>query len=182
MPLVRRDPPRQSNGSTCFEPDCPKGADDLGLALGTEKDLRVREALLAALLAIADPSAAAALAQHLRSEDASLRNACIETLQAMPPVAASVLPGLLADPDPDVRLLATEIVRTQPTEAANDLLAGLLYAETHPNVCGAAVEVLAEVGTADAAPALLAARTRFASEAFLPLAIDTVLTRLGPGR
>lgn len=182
MPLVRRDPPRPRIGSTPSEPARPEAADDLGLALEKEKDLRRREALLAALLAISDPSAAEALALHLRSEDAWLRNACIETLQAMPAAAASVLPGLLSDPDPDVRLLATEIVRTQPTEAASDLLAGLLDAETHPNVCGAAVEVLAEVGTADAMPALLAARARFASEAFLPLAIDTVLARLGSGR
>ncbi|WP_375410143.1 HEAT repeat domain-containing protein [uncultured Methylobacterium sp.] len=205
MPLVRRDPSLSTEGATAFEPrrdlveptlgdaaarlaaaqamaGRPDAADGLGLALESEKDPRVREALLAALLAISDPSAAAALAQHLRSEDAWLRNACIETLQEMPPAAASVLPGLLADPDPDVRLLATEIVRTQPTEAANHFLTGLLDAETNPNVCGAAVEVLAEVGTADAAPALLAARARFASTAFLPLAIDTVLARLGPGR
>ena len=128
-----------------------------------------REALLAALLAIADPSAAAALARHLRSEDAGLRNACVETLQAMPAAAASVLPALLADLDPDVRLLATEIVRTQPTADANRFLAGLLDAETQPNVCGAAVEVLAEVGTVDAVPALRTVRTRFAAEAFLPL-------------
>lgn len=182
MPLVRRDPPLPTITSASAGPDRPKGADDLGLALERENDLRGREAILAALLAIADPSAAAALARHLRSEDAWLRNACIETLQAMPAAAASVLPGLLSDPDPDVRLLATEVVRTQPTEAANVSLAGLLDAETHPNVCAAAVEVLAEVGTADAAPALLNARTRFASEAFLPLAIDTVLARLGRGR
>ncbi|MCJ2016435.1 HEAT repeat domain-containing protein [Methylobacterium sp. E-065] len=156
--------------------------EELGAALGSEGDLRRREALLASLLAIADASAAAALAQHLRSEDAGLRNACIETLQAMPDAALSVLPGLLSDPDPDVRLLATEIARTQPAEAANALLARLLEAETHPNVCGAAVEVLAEVGTSGAVKALRITRARFASEAFLPMAIDTVLARIGPGR
>lgn len=182
MPLVRRDPPPPTIAATASTPDRHRDADDLGLALGTEKDPRAREALLAALLAIADPSTAAALARHLRSEDAGLRNTCIEALQSMPAAAGSVLPGLLSDPDPDVRLLATEIVRTQPTGPANEWLAGLLDVETHPNVCGAAVEVLAEVGTPDAIPALLAARTRFASEAFLPLAIDTVLARLGQGR
>jgi HEAT repeat protein len=199
MPLVRRAPcppegqsvstldasPRDhQSGASGAEAEAsrPDSADDLGNALGTEKDPRRREALLAALLATADPAAAEALARHLRSEDAWLRNACIEALQAMPPAAASVLPGLLSDPDHDVRLLATEIARTQPVEEANVLLAALLETETHPNVCGAAVEVLAEVGTADAMPALLAVRIRFASEAFLPLAIDAVLARLGSGR
>ncbi|MBB2961156.1 HEAT repeat domain-containing protein [Methylobacterium sp. R2-1] len=182
MPLVRRDPPHRAEDASVSEPDCPEASHDLGLALEGEKDLRRREALLAKLLALSDASAAAELARHLRSEEAGLRNACMETLQAMPAAAASVLPGLLCDQDPDVRLLATEIVRAQPTETANRLLAALLDVETHPNVCGAAVEVLAEVGTADAIPALRAVRTRFASEAFLPLAIDTVLTRLAPGR
>jgi HEAT repeat protein len=181
MPLVRRDPPRPMEGSTASGPDHSETSHDLGLALSAEKDLRFREAILAKLLAIADASAAAALARHIRSEDAGLRSACIETLQAMPIAASSVLPDLLSDPDADVRLLATEIVRTQPAEAANALLAALLDAETHPNVCGAAVEVLADVGTADAVPALRTARTRFATEAFLPLAIDTVLARLGTG-
>lgn len=182
MPLVRREPPPQTIASTATETSRHKDADGLSLALETEKDLRAREALLAALVAIADPSAAAALARHLRSENAWLRNSCIEALLAMPAAAGSVLPGLLADPDPDVRLLATEIARTQPTELANALLGSLLDTETHPNVCGAAVEVLAEVGTPTAIPALLAARNRFASEAFLPLAIDTVLARLGQRR
>ena len=182
MPLVRRDPPPPTISATASTPDRQRDADDLGFDLGTEKDPRARETLLATLVAIADPSAAVALARHLRSEDAGLRNACIEALQSMPAAAGSVLPGLLSDPDPDVRILATEIVRTQPTGPANGWLAGLLDVETHPNVCGAAVEVLAEVGTPDAIPALLAARTRFASEAFLPLAIDTVLARLDKGR
>ena len=181
MPLVRRDPPRPMGGTNGSGAEREEAADELGVALGTAKDLRAREDLLARLLSLGDASAAAALARHLRSEDAGLRNACIEALQALPAAASSLLPDLLSDPDTDVRLLATEIVRAQPTEAANRLLASLLERETHPNVCGAAVEVLAEVGTSDAIPALQAARTRFAREAFLPLAIDTVLARLGTG-
>lgn len=178
MPLVRRDPvPAAKAVGTASE--APR---DLATALGREKDLRNREAILARLLAIADDTAAAALAGHLSSEDAGLRNACIETLQAMPGPALSVLPDLLADPDADVRILATEIARTQPTGTANALLARLLERESHPNVCGAAVEVLAEVGSQKAVPALTAAKARFAGEAFLSMAIDTALARIGSGR
>ncbi|WP_336489619.1 HEAT repeat domain-containing protein [Methylobacterium nigriterrae] len=181
MPLVRPHPPHPTRSAATPVVGRSETADELGAALGTESDPRAREALLAALLAIADDAAAAALARHLRSENAGLRNACIEALQAMPFAAFSVLPALLADADPDVRLLATEIARAQPTETANALLAALLAGEAHPNVCGAAVEVLAEVGTAEAVPALRAARARFAKEAFLPMAIDTVLARLASG-
>ncbi|WCS23773.1 HEAT repeat domain-containing protein [Methylobacterium sp. NMS14P] len=178
MPLVRRDPIPAAKAVGAASED-PR---DLAAALGREKNLRSREAILARFLAIANDAAAAALAGHLRSEDAGLRNACIETLQAMPGPALSVLPDLLADPDADVRLLATEIARTQPTGTANDLLARFLEGETHPNVCGAAVEVLAEVGSPEAVPALTAAKARFADEAFLSMAIDTVLARIGSGR
>ena len=53
----------------------------------------------------------------------------------------------LADGDPDVRILATELARNMPAADATHLLCGLLEHEQHPNVCAAAVEVLAEVGT-----------------------------------
>ena len=180
MPLVRRDPSAPPKGES-ITPSV-RSAEELGAALESMRDLRGREALLAALLALADASAAAARARHLRSEDAGLRHARLQKLQARPPAAHPVRTGLLADPDPDVRLLATEVARAQPNEVASGLLARLLEGETHPNVCGAAVEVLAEVGMADALPALRAVRARFASEPFLPMAVDTVVARIGAGR
>ena len=202
MPLIRRDPP-------CRQPQQPRpagspadldaaeperrlaairalsgtseGAERLGQALGTETVLRLRDAILAGLVAHADAGAAAALAAHLRSDDAGLRNSCIEALQEIPAAALPILPDLLADADPDVRLLAAEVARTQPPEIASALLARLLGTELHPNVCAAAVEVLAESGTAEAVPSLRAARARFAADPFLPGAIDTVLASLVAG-
>jgi FOG: HEAT repeat len=58
------------------------------------------------------------------------------------------------DGDSDVRLLATELARNMPAENATQLLCRLLEHEQHPNVCAAAIDVLAEVGTRDAVPAL----------------------------
>ncbi|ACA16515.1 PBS lyase heat domain protein repeat-containing protein [Methylobacterium sp. 4-46] len=196
MPLIRRDPPgcappgpAAPDDLTAPEPERRlaairalsgrrEAAGALGEALGREGVPRVREALLSALIACADPQAAAALAAHLGAQDPALRNACVEALQDMPAAVLPLLPDLLADPDPDVRLLAAGVARAQPPETATRLLAGLLDGETHPNVCGAAVEVLAETGTALAVPALRAARARFSAEPFLPGAIDHVLSRL----
>ncbi|ACL55795.1 HEAT repeat domain-containing protein [Methylobacterium nodulans] len=198
MPLVRRDPPGAPAAPSrpeaspadlrAPEPERrlsaaqalagrPGAAAALGAALGAETAPRVREALLCALIACGEEGAAS-LAAHLRAEEPALRNACVEALQDMPSCVLPLLPGLLADPDPDVRLLATEVARTQPPEIATALLARLLEREAHPNVCGAAVEVLAESGTPDAAPALRIARARFSALPFLPGAIDTVLARL----
>ncbi|MGY2048174.1 HEAT repeat domain-containing protein [Methylobacterium sp. JK268] len=192
MPLVRRDPPGESPpGPADLAAPAPEGrlaaarassgdpaaAEALGAALGRETVPRVREALLAALIACGEPGAAA-LARHLGAADAALRNACVEALQEMPDSVRPLLPALLADPDPDLRLLAAGIARTQPPGTATALLVRLLAAEPHPNVCGAAIEVLAETGTPAAIPALRAARARFAAEPFLPGAIDLVLARL----
>ena len=54
---------------------------------------------------------------------------------------------LLADEDSDVRILATELTRNMSPAVATDILSRLIEKEEHPNVCGAAVEVLTEVGT-----------------------------------
>ncbi|MFE1603122.1 HEAT repeat domain-containing protein [Methylobacterium sp. ID0610] len=197
MPLVRRDPPgaRPPAETTAApadlhapEPDRrlaaardlagrPGAATILGPALAAETVLRVREALLRALIACG-AEGAAALAPHLRAEEPALRNACVEALQDMPADVLPLLPGLLADPDADVRLLAAAIARTQEPGTATALLAGLLERETDANVCAAAVETLAETGTAQAVPALRAARARFSATPFLPGAIDTVIARL----
>ncbi len=48
----------------------------------------------------------------------------------MPDAASGCIPGLLADADPDVRLLACELARDLPTAEAAALLGRLLATET----------------------------------------------------
>ena len=56
--------------------------------------------------------------------------------------------------------------------------ARLLEHEQHPNVCAAAIDVLAEVGTRDAVPALQACAERFAGMPFLPFAVSIAIARI----
>jgi HEAT repeat protein len=114
----------------------------------------------------------------VRSDDASIRRGALDALMAMPHAAAPHLPGLLADADSDVRLLSCEIVRQLPAEDATRLLLPVLNTETVANVCAAAADVLAEIGTADAIPALAVAEARFAGEPFLRFAIETARERI----
>ena len=86
--------------------------------------------------------------------------------------------ALLRDADSDVRILAIELVRNMPAADATRLLCGLLEQEQHPNVCAAAIDVLAEVGTRDALPALEACAGRFAETPFLPFAISIAIARI----
>lgn len=150
----------------------------LSEALQVEQNSRVREALMTALMRVGDAPSVQALLPYLRAQDAAQRSAAIETLQALPDAVSPFMSELLGDADPDVRILATELVRNMPTERASFILSELLQHEQQPNVCAAAVDVLAEVGTRDALPALRACAERFRDMPFLPFAIATTIGRI----
>jgi HEAT repeat protein len=150
----------------------------LAAALAVEHSPRVREAIMTALMRIGDETSIRALLPYLRSQDASLRGAAIEALQALPDAIMPFMVALLHDADSDVRLLATELARNMPAADATRLLSEMLEHEQHANVCGAAIEVLAEVGTPAALPALQACATRFAGTSFLPFAVSVAVARI----
>ena len=150
----------------------------LGDALAAETVARVREAIMTALMRIGDEASVKMLLPYLRSEDARLRAAVIEALRALPDAVAPFMNSLLADSDADVRLLAAELVRNMPAPEATRLLSDLILREPLPNVCAAAVDVLAEVGTHDALPALRSCGERFAGTPFLPFAVSVAIGRI----
>ena len=88
------------------------------------------------------------------------------------------LPGLLADPDPDVRLLACDLVRDAGGAEGPRWLCALIETEPQANVCAAAVEALGEIGDATAAPSLSRCAERFPDDPFLGFAIKVVADRL----
>jgi HEAT repeat protein len=132
----------------------------LAAALGTEKVPRVREAIMTALMRVGDEASVVALLPYLRSQDAGQRGTAIEALQALPETIMPFMPALLSDSDPDVRILATELARNMPGNDATRVLCDLLENELHPNVCAAAIDVLAEVGTRNSVPAFQACAAR----------------------
>ena len=197
MPLVKRDnplptgAPERSPVADLESPDIevrwraargiapePKYVASLATALERESAPRVREAIITALMRIGDRSSAQVLLPYLRSQDAGVRTAAIDALQAMPDATAPFMTSLLGDTESDVRILAAELVRNMPAEKATSLLAALLDRESHPNVCGAAIEVLTELGTPAALPSLEACAARFAGTPFLPFAISHAIARI----
>ena len=139
---------------------------------------RVREAIMTALMRIGDAASVEAILPYLRSQDAGLRAAAIEALQALPEAIAPFMAPLLSDSDFDVRLLATELARNMNASEATGLLCGLIEREQHPNVCAAAIDVLTEVGTPAALPSLQKCAARFAATPFLPFAISVAIARI----
>lgn len=160
----------------------PEGVADLAAVLAGEQDARVREAIFTSLARTATAEAVEAVAAYIRSPDVALRTAALDALRAMPRAALPKLAALLADPDPDVRLLSCEVARGLSTNESTALMASLLEVETEPNVCAAAVDVLAEIGGPEALPALHSCAERFAAEPFLVFSIRVAIERIGAQR
>jgi HEAT repeat protein len=156
----------------------PAAVPALAAALGREPLPRVREAIMTALMRIGNAASVEAILPYLRSQDAGLRAAAIEALQSLPEAIAPFMAPLLSDGDSDVRLLATELARNMDAAEATFLLCGLIEREQHPNVCAAAIDVLTEVGTPQALPALESCAVRFADTPFLPFAIAVAIARI----
>jgi HEAT repeat protein len=146
--------------------------------LAEEDDPRVAGAIFTSLIRCNSPDAAAAVAPYLRSDEVRLRTGALDALRAMPVAAERQIEILLDDCDPDVRLLTCEVLRGLPGEQATSLACALLDRETEPNVCGAIIDVLAEVGVADALPALARCGERFADEPFLVFSVRTAIGRI----
>ncbi|MFC3225768.1 HEAT repeat domain-containing protein [Marinibaculum pumilum] len=147
--------------------------------LDGECDPAVREAILLGLLALGSDEAAAGLVEVLHSDDAGLRNAAIETLSAMPEAAAPLVDALLEDADSDIRLLTCNMLLSLPHPGVPAWLCAVAERDSHPNVCAAAVDALAEVGDPGCVPSLQSVAARFPDDAFLRFAVDAAIQRLG---
>jgi HEAT repeat protein len=197
MPLVRGDKGSSTRGATpptsavLDSPDAesrwaaaralagqPDAVPELAAALRRETVPRVREAILTSLMRTGDSASVEAIVPCLRSEDAGHRAAAIEALQALPSAITPIMAQLFGDQESDVRLLATELARNMKASDATRLLCDLIEHEPHPNVCAAAIEVLAEVGTPQAIPVLEKCSARFAATPFLPFAISMAIARI----
>jgi HEAT repeat protein len=160
----------------------PDGTKALGEALRTEADPRVREAIFTSLVRLGTRESVDAVVPHLRINDANLRMGALDALRTMIAVARPVLPRLLTDPDPDIRLLTCDLLRELPSAEATVLLCGVLARDLEVNVCAAAVDVLADIGDAEALPFLDACATRFGDVTFLTFAVQAARERIVSGR
>jgi HEAT repeat protein len=150
----------------------------LAARIEVETDAAVRDALFAAIGRIGGAGAADLVAPFLRRDDAALRSLVVELLKRLGPDAEATLDRLLDDPEADVRLLAIEVTRAWAPEQAVPRLQRLIAAEANINVCGAAVDVATEVGSAALLEPLQNLRHRFADQDFLSFAIDIACARI----
>jgi HEAT repeat protein len=154
------------------------GTKTLGEALKTELDPRVRDAIFTSLIRLRSRESVDAVVPYLRADDANLRTGALDALRAMIDVVRPVLPALLNDPDSDIRVLSCDLARDLPSPEATRLLCGVLAREPEVNVCAAAVDVLADIGEADALPYLESCAARFGGATFLAFAVKIAIERI----
>jgi HEAT repeat protein len=156
----------------------PAAVDALRAALASEPDTRVREAIFTSLVRIGTRESVDAVLPLLRSDDASSRTGALDALRAMIGAVRPFLPDLLADGDPDVRLLICDLVREVPAEEATRLLCAVVERELEVNVCAAAVDVLGDFGEAAALPSLMRCAARFGDDPFIAFAVRLATERI----
>jgi HEAT repeat protein len=196
MPLIRKEPDKAAKTGLRQAPPSlaspsvderwaaaraagdPAAIPSLADALGRERDARVRDAIFTALARIGTAESASVALLYLRLDDANARTGAMDALRAMPDACSPYLPRLLADPDPDVRLLACDLVRDAGGAEGPRWLCALIETEPQANVCAAAVEALGEIADPTAAPSLWRCAERFPDDPFLGFAIKVVADRL----
>lgn len=156
------------------------GADALLVhRLPSEVVVSVREVMISTLLRLGGGVVARGLAECLRSDDVALRNEAIEALRQLPDDVAMIIPALLTDSNPAIRIYSVTILAFLPHPDVEQWLIEVLERDAHVNVCGTALDVLGELGTAASRDAVLEVKRRFADESYIQFAADVVLNRLG---
>jgi HEAT repeat protein len=157
----------------------PAAAAALCARLRDEPDLSVRSALFSSAAMLGGGEVVAAMLPLLRSEDAGLRNGALEVLAGLPDEVAPHVEALLRDADSDVRIFTVNLLADLQHAEVPQWLSQVLLRDAAVNVVGAAVEVLAEVGTQETLPALRATAQRFPDEMFIAFAVELAIDRIG---
>lgn len=138
----------------------------------------VRSAILNALAQIGDKEAITGLIRCLSSDDAGLRNEAIEVLKEIPQHVEPIIDALLTDTDSDVRIFAVNILESLRHKNVEKWLIQVIEKDAHVNVCATAVDLLSEVGSEKALPALKNLKNRFADEPYICFSADLAIKRI----
>lgn len=155
----------------------PQATGALVARIELETELSVREVILTTLTRLGGPIAVAGLVECLRSEDAQVRNEAIMAMKALPTEVAPIMDGLLVDADPDVRIMAVNILESLRHPKVETWLMEVIDRDLVVNVCGTAVDLLGELGSPAAHEALKRVKQRFIDEPYIQFAADLALKR-----
>jgi HEAT repeat protein len=155
----------------------PAAISALAARLAHEPSRAVRDAIVVALVETGGEDVARALVPHLRSEQAIVRNAAVGALAGLA-ATGELVSDLLVDPDADVRVLCVMVLATLPDPRVPEWLRQVIEHDDDANVCGCAVDVLAELAEPELRDALEALPARFPDDPFLSFAVKLAIDRL----
>lgn len=139
----------------------------------------VQEAIISSLIVIGIEAVVVCCAELLRSDDAYVRNAAAEVLQVLEDRSLGMVRQLLGDEDPDVRILAVNVLGELRCKEAVELLRRVVALDPEINVVATAVEFLGEMGLSqEDRETIKAAVERFA-DPYLTFAAETALKKMG---
>ncbi|CAK0744288.1 HEAT repeat domain-containing protein [Gammaproteobacteria bacterium] len=158
--------------------DFPDSAARLCTRLEQETQPPVREAIFTSLIRIGGHPVVKGLLPLLRSDDAAIRNGAIDTLQRLPEALAPYMEIMLRDPDSDYRIFAINIMTNLRHPRTPEWLRAVIERDRHINVCAAAVELMAEVGSPEDVAILASLPERFDQDPFLHFATEIAIRRI----
>ena len=99
-------------------------------------------------------------------------------MKALPNEVAPIMSDLLRDADPDVRILAVNVLESLRHPKVEQWLIEVIDRDLMVNVCGSAVDLLGEVGSQAARDALGRLKVRYEAEPYIQFAVDLALKRI----
>jgi HEAT repeat protein len=150
--------------------------------LGSEPDRATCEAISISLVKIGGAEVVSGLLPLLHSDDAALRNGVIDILKELPADVAPHMEALLDDPNPDVRIFVVNVLEALRHPKVENWLIAVISIDPHVNVVASALDLLGEVGTESALPALGKVIKRFPAEPFIAFAVNNAIQCIGGGR
>ena len=156
----------------------PRAAAGICARLACEQDASVRAVLFTTAARLGGAEVVTAMVALLRSDDPALRNGAIEVLAGLPDAVAPYVDLLLHDADGDVRIFTVNLLGDLRHPKVPQWLDQVLLHDPAVNVVGAALDVAAELGSAQTLPALREARRRFAGDAYIAFAVDLACARI----
>jgi HEAT repeat protein len=157
----------------------PRAAAALCARLSVETDASVRAVLFSSAALLGGTLVVEALVLLLRSEDPGLRNGAIEVLAGLPDAVAPYIEQLLHDSEGDVRIFTVNLLFELHHPKVTQWLSQVLLQDPAVNVVGAALDVLAEIGSIESLPAVRAAAKRFVDDAYIGFAAGVAIERIG---
>jgi len=176
------DDPELRRRAVLLLADRPGALPALIARVGVEPDRTVLEALCTQLARHDRPEVVDGLVRHLASDDAGLRTVVVDVLARTPTATARRIPQLMADPDPDVRILTVMMLGQLRLAEVEGWLAELVRTDPHPNVVSAAIGELALLAGERSEADLDAARARFPADPFIAFAVTRALAAADRGR